>query len=310
MKKERAKVLVLALGALTMACADAPTGPTRTLVPDGVAQAIIQNVIPFRTGGAYPPGVADGYVVLCKTGDAAGSFTFSVTVNNGTPFNVTRTLSGAGATDCGTGPIYITGVGGNGFPETVVITESAQANWAVTNIDIVQHLGGGIFAAGGYTTPRLDDAFNTTTRVATVYINRDMARTVTFTNDYTAPPPPPGGQGCTPGYWKQDHHFDSWPAGYTPGMSFNVALGLPNPNSLWGTTFTMLNALGANGGGKNALARHAAAAILNAASNGVNYNMTVADVQAAVLAALNNNSLIDAKKNILAGFNELGCPLN
>jgi hypothetical protein len=29
-----------------------------------------------------------------------------------------------------------------------------------------------------------------------------------------------GGQGCTPGYWKQPHHFHSW-VGYTPGQLFS-----------------------------------------------------------------------------------------
>jgi hypothetical protein len=138
-----------------------------------------------------------------------------------------------------------------------------------------------------------------------------MARTTVFENTFRAPPPPPpqGGEGCTPGYWKQPHHFDSYPAGYTPGMSFNTALGLPGTN-LFSDSFTLLQALGANGGGKNALARHAAAAILNAASGGVDYDLTVADVQDAVLAAYNNASLIEAKKNLLASFNEQGCPLN
>ena len=27
-------------------------------------------------------------------------------------------------------------------------------------------------------------------------------------------------RGCTPGYWKQSQHFDSWPAGYSPTCCF------------------------------------------------------------------------------------------
>jgi len=191
MTRFRVTTLALAATAFAVACADPATGPSRTLVPDGVDKAVTQNVINFMGGGTYPTGVDDGQIILCKTGDAAGTFSFSVSVNGGAAFNVTRTLANAGATDCGSAPIYTTAVAGNGFPETVVITEAAQANWAVTNIDIVQHLGSGIYNAGGYTAPRLSDAFSVANRQATVYINRDMARTVTFTNDYTAPPPPP-----------------------------------------------------------------------------------------------------------------------
>ena len=30
-----------------------------------------------------------------------------------------------------------------------------------------------------------------------------------------------GGQGCTPGYWKQDHHFDDWTDPYDPTDPFS-----------------------------------------------------------------------------------------
>jgi hypothetical protein len=317
MKTKFAVAPLAALALFAAGCADSPVAPSRALLPGDVSLAVSQQVINFRGGESYPTGTADGYIRLCKTGDAPGTFTFNLSVNGGTPFQVTRTLTTGSLTDCGTGPAYISTVAGNGFPQTVVITEVAQTDWALTNIDIVQVLASGIYNFGGtppgnYLAPRLDDAFDVSQNRATVYINGDMARIVTFTNDYTPPPPPPppGGEGCTPGYWKQSHHFDSYPAGYAPTTLFNTALGLPNPNSLWGATYTLLDALNANGGGKNALARHAAAAILNAASNGVAYDLTIADVQAAVLAALNDASLIEVKKNLLAANNEDGCPLN
>ncbi len=34
------------------------------------------------------------------------------------------------------------------------------------------------------------------------------------------PAPPGGGEGCTPGYWKQPHHFGSWTSPYTPATLF------------------------------------------------------------------------------------------
>ena len=41
-------------------------------------------------------------------------------------------------------------------------------------------------------------------------------------------PPPPGGEGCTPGFWKQDQHFDSW-VGFAPTDSFETVFGVSVP---------------------------------------------------------------------------------
>jgi hypothetical protein len=115
--------------------------------------------------------------------------------------------------------------------------------------------------------------------------------------------PPKGGQGCTPGYWKQPQHADSW-AVYAPGDSFNATFGV----SVLPDT-TLLQALGLNGGGMNALARHATAALLNSANGSVSYGMTQADVISAVQAAVASGD-VEAAKNIFAGLNEKGCPIN
>lgn len=80
--------------------------------------------------------------------------------------------------------------------------------------------------------------------------------------------------GRTPGYWKQKQHFDAWPSPYFP-------VDRPPPASLVASQFhgvgfsgsqfngrTLLDVLGEGGdaGGYVALARHIAAALLNAAS--------------------------------------------
>lgn len=68
------------------------------------------------------------------------------------------------------------------------------------------------------------------------------------------------GQGCTPGYWKQPHHLDSWgPTGYSPDDIFFDVFGV-GPDDL-----TLLDALWLRGGHMNAFMRHAVAALLNAA---------------------------------------------
>jgi hypothetical protein len=113
-----------------------------------------------------------------------------------------------------------------------------------------------------------------------------------------------GGEGCTPGYWRQEHHYDSW-TGYAPGADFDATFGVNffNPN------ITLGQAAWLGGGGVNALARHAVAALLNSTSAGVDYGLSTAQVIAAVQAAGASGDY-EAAKNILAALNESGCDLD
>jgi hypothetical protein len=116
-----------------------------------------------------------------------------------------------------------------------------------------------------------------------------------------------GGEGCTPGYWKQPHHLDSWVAtGYDPGDFFDTVFGV---TSSFGPTFTLLDALKQGGGGEKALGRHAVAALLNSANPDVSYAFTEAEVIALVQAAYASGDFKDAKK-LLEEQNQSGCPLN
>jgi hypothetical protein len=135
----------------------------------------------------------------------------------------------------------------------------------------------------------------------------------------------PGGEGCTPGYWKQSQHFGSWTAPYTPTNPGATKYGEPDPADVFtvpGSLMikvdnvqivlkdaTLLQALNAQGGGVNALARHSAAALLNAASP-ANYAFSVAEVIAMVNAALASGdaTIIEDTKDKLAFQNEKGCP--
>ncbi len=115
------------------------------------------------------------------------------------------------------------------------------------------------------------------------------------------PPPAPGGtQGCTPGYWRQPHHYDSW-VGYSPSARYSDVFGV-------GPAMTLGNAVKANGGGENALLRHSVAALLNASSS-VDYQYNVAQVISQVQAAYASGSF-EATKNVFEAQNEKGCPLN
>ena len=110
-----------------------------------------------------------------------------------------------------------------------------------------------------------------------------------------------GGQGCTPGYWKQKQHFDSW-VKYQPTDSFAAIFGVPY-------NLTLLQALEQGGGGKEALGRHAVAALLNAAVNGVSYYYIEREIIAMVQQAWATGDY-ETPKNLLATENERGCPLN
>lgn len=113
-----------------------------------------------------------------------------------------------------------------------------------------------------------------------------------------------GGEGCTPGYWKQSQHFDSYPAPYSPSTRFIDAFGV---DAFPGKT--LLSVLKQGGGGLIALGRHAVAALLNAASDGVDYDAAPTGVIASFDEAYASGSY-EEMKDVFATFNELGCPLN
>ena len=118
--------------------------------------------------------------------------------------------------------------------------------------------------------------------------------------------PPKGGEGCTPGFWKQEHHFDSW-VGFSPNQTLESVFNVPD--SLGLDDVTLAEALALNGGGVNALLRHAVAALLNASNPDVDFDLTAAQVISATNAALASGNY-EAQKNIFAALNEQGCPLS
>ena len=131
-----------------------------------------------------------------------------------------------------------------------------------------------------------------------------------------------GNEGCTPGFWKNEGECGSWEeTGYSPSDSFADVFGCaitimakngpgrPQENA----NPTLLEALGANGGGCSALARHGVAGLLNAASS-VDYDYSEAEVIAAVCGAIGDagdaDSCDENVKDILNDENEKGCPLS
>jgi hypothetical protein len=145
----------------------------------------------------------------------------------------------------------------------------------------------------------------------------------------TAPPPPPPPpptvvpptattvpvfEGCTPGYWKQDQHFDSW-TGY--GQSATLESVFDVPNSLNRDNQTLIDALQGGGGSgvqgaATILLRASVAALLNSSSPGVDYTLTTAQVIAQVNTALasNNRETMLTLATTLDQYNNRGCDLN
>jgi hypothetical protein len=107
--------------------------------------------------------------------------------------------------------------------------------------------------------------------------------------------PPPGDEGCTPGFWR--NHLDEWAAtAFSPADDFDSIFGV----DLFDPDITLEEAIWARGGGVNKLARHGTAALLSAAHPDVNSVFTVGTVIWLVQSG---------EADVLAQANELGCPL-
>jgi hypothetical protein len=162
--------------------------------------------------------------------------------------------------------------------------------------------------AGTYTLTVTDNCF---TRTCTVTINAPVCDV----------------EGCTPGYWK--NHPQAWALCTNPSFNsettnFFTTFGITDHRGLGAgdQNYTLMDALNQEGGGYNALARHAVAALLNACHPGVDYKYTTQQIISAVAAAFNSGvtgqktigtstySSVEGLKNLLVAANEEGCPLN
>ena len=141
--------------------------------------------------------------------------------------------------------------------------------------------------------------------------NTPVPPTATPTN---TPLPPSSGNGCTPGYWKQSQHRDSWePTGYSPYRKLNRVF---DDTGYLGNR-TLLQALSFEGGSslygaKRTLLRAGVAAVLNAAHPDIDYPLTTGEVINSVNSALagNDRATILSLADQLDNYNNLGCNLN
>jgi uncharacterized repeat protein (TIGR01451 family) len=119
--------------------------------------------------------------------------------------------------------------------------------------------------------------------------------------------PPAGGEGCTPGFWKQSQHFPAWlNPPYAPSTQFSAVFDNAFPG------MTLLQVLRKGGGGLRALGRHTVAALLNAATADVSYDIgTPQDVIDAFNEVYPGSRRdYNGLKNEFERLNEQGCPIN
>ena len=256
--------LIAVLGA---ACADAPTAPESFTLP---SLLVTSPVDPVR-----------GTVVVCKLGGTAEFL-----------------VGGSSIGDVADGEC-VTVASSNAAVQSVTVEEVVPSD---ATLDSIVRLHG--VAPSNATFPvTADTTVLTGVTSATAQHGLEHGTVLLFFNTVTPPPPPGGGEGCTPGYWKQSQHFDSYPAPYTPNTLFSAVFEDAFP----GMTLVQVAAQG--GGGLKALGRHTVAALLNGASAGVSYDLTAAEVIAAFNAAFPGGDY-EALKDVFEDFNEQGCPLN
>lgn len=156
----------------------------------------------------------------------------------------------------------------------------------------------GVGLAGGPSTTTPDPTTPTTPPPTT-------PTTTTSTTTTTTTTTPPGQEGCTPGFWKS--HPEAW-VGYLPSQTFASVFGVAVPGQPAGLTLGAALELG--GGGVNALARQAVAALLNAAHPEVDYPLSEAQIIAMVSAAITsgNADTIESLKDTLDEANNLTAP--
>jgi hypothetical protein len=124
----------------------------------------------------------------------------------------------------------------------------------------------------------------------------------------------PANEGCAPGFWKQQQHFQFWGCGYTPNTLVSSTGLSTNTCGCNFSSLTMLQALSVSGGpglcdAEGKLLAAAVAALLNACS--VPYPLSTAQIIAEVNTALAScdKTTILAEANRLGVFNSVGCSL-
>ena len=257
------------LAVFAAACADTATAPDSFDSPM------------FAVGDVSNDNVTRSEVRVCKYGSDGN-------------FSVTAPTGNIASIDIADGECKIVAEGA-GPVKGATVTENLSAGQSVDSIVITTGIA---TSAQTFPNSTIITKFTDGRTSASARYGLEHGSVMKFYNSVIV-----GGEGCTPGYWKQSQHFGSYPAGYDPDDLFDTYFA----DAFSGMTLVQVASQG--GGGLNALGRHAVAALLNAASTDVDYDLTVAQVIAAFDAAFASGDYED-QKNIFEGLNEQGCPLN
>lgn len=274
---------VVAIGLAVVAC---QTDDLTSTNPE--LAGVVQTVLP---GGGTPDGNGVANLEefeLCKYGTTT-TFDYSVVeYSDGTTTSGQVTLDDG---DC----IVIAQFGGAGA--NVTVTEIEPTGWDLDRVDVTV----------------VNPGTSSTSTVAGPTVSEDIGGSNASTGlqgvlaeyyNIPEPPPPGGGEGCTPGFWKNwtglGPQPNVWPAGTNPSTTlFSDIFDNAFPG------LTLLDALKQGGGGLNALGRHAAAAYLNALSLNVDYDLTATEVVNMFNAAYpGSTGEYNALKGIFEGFNK------
>lgn len=118
-------------------------------------------------------------------------------------------------------------------------------------------------------------------------------------------------EGCSQGYWRQPQHFSDWPAPYQPNDLFaeTAADGEVFEDAFPGKTLRQV--LRNGGGGLNALGRQTVAALLNGASEPVNFPYPPVSVITLFNDVFPGNPMAyELLKDEFELFNLNGCPID
>jgi len=254
-------------------------------------------------GEIGPDDVKPGTFTVCKSApDADGQmFIFNTTAVLGDPEDPPSTYRPTVELGDGECEDVFVSTGG---PDEVTIEEIVPDGW-----DSPPALE--VYTRDASGNVRLDPHEPSTTITGITDKGKDGCLVI-FHNSMT---PVEDGQGCTPGYWKNNWSKkggSAWgPTGVDGDSTTLGDVGFDGFSVLDGDDTSFIDALNAKGGGESALMRHAAAAYLNASHPDVNYGSSAADVVAEVNSALaNGGDDIENTKDDLDEANNQGCSLD
>ena len=150
----------------------------------------------------------------------------------------------------------------------------------------------------------------TTTDTSSTSTSTSPSTSTSTTTTTTTTTTPEGGEGCTPGFWKNNADkkgASQWTDPYDPTDLVSSVFSAAPPAI---GSKTLLAGLQQGGGDLDALTRHAIAAVLSAAHPDVDYPLTVDEIVDMVNDAYSGLADVEDTKNVLAGFNEQNCSIS